>query len=153
MTDSSTEPTVNDMMLAYALDAVDHAKQVMGVDLDFTLESIEKVESILDAMFRAKPKSLLAKLVKRAPSLKDIDLFAKAYGGYIGEVLRRQGGGEWYLDEDIVPGQTVIGLRKGSVRIWPAAKVGKRLTNGPEDNVWHYYQVILRENWQSTASS
>lgn len=38
-------------------------------------------------------------------------------------------------------------LRKGDTKIWPPAKVGKRLTNGPEDNVWMYSQVIL-EDWK-----
>ena len=26
---------------------------------------------------------------------------------------------------------------------WPWGKVRTRLVNGPEDNVWHYFQVLL----------
>ena len=67
------------------------------------------------------------------------------YGGYVGEMLRRSSGGEWYIDRSIVPGQATIGLRNGDQAIWPPSKVGKRLVNGPEDNVWHYFQVVSQE--------
>ena len=67
---------------------------------------------------------------------------AKMYGGYVGEVFRKSGGGEWFLDEEIMPGLAIPGLQKEDHRIWPPAKVGKRLTNGPEDNVWHYFQIV-----------
>ena len=67
------------------------------------------------------------------------------YGGYVGEVVRRAAGGEWDIDKEIVRGQDTLCLRKGNKRIWPASKVHKRLVNGPEDNVWHYTQVILKD--------
>ncbi|MCB1008327.1 MAG: hypothetical protein KDB94_05455 [Acidobacteria bacterium] len=141
------KPTMNDMMEAYALDAVDHAKQAMGVDLDFSPESVRKVESILATMFEARPKGFLSRLFSKGPSPELLDTFSKMYGAYVGEVLRRAGGGEWFVDTEVAPGHRVIGLRKGDGRIWPTAKVGKRLTNGSEDNVWHYFQIIREEHW------
>ena len=133
-------------MEAYALDAIDHAKSSMRIDLDFSPDSVKEVESILDVMFKTRPAGIVAKLLKRGPSPEAVDTFSKAYGGYIGEVLRKLGGGEWFFDTQIAPGQRVIGLQKSNQRLWPTAKVGKRLTNGPEDNVWHYFQII-REKW------
>jgi hypothetical protein len=44
------QPTVNDMMEAYALDAVDHAKAALGIVLDFTPQSIENVEKVLQVL-------------------------------------------------------------------------------------------------------
>jgi hypothetical protein len=40
----SATPTINDVMEAYAADAVDHAQTVFGVRLDYTAESIREVE-------------------------------------------------------------------------------------------------------------
>ena len=36
---------------------------------------------------------------------------------------------EWFLDTEVMPGNTVIGLKKDDYHIWPPAKVGKRLVN------------------------
>jgi len=141
----TSQPTITDMMVAYAMDAVDHAQKAFGRNLDYSLASVEAVEEVLAAMYEAKPKGLLGRLFKARPSPEVMWSFAKMYGGYVGEVLRRHRGGDWFVDEEIVPGQKTLGLRKGDHRIWPPAKVGKRLVNGPEDNVWHYLQVVSRD--------
>ena len=73
----ASQPTVNDMMAAYALDAVDHAKASSGIELDFSTESVRNVERILGVMFDSKPKGILAKLVKRGPSAEVLAAFAK----------------------------------------------------------------------------
>ena len=141
------EPTVNDMMEAYALDAIDHARRAFERKLDFSAESVEQVEAILTEMYDLKkPKGFLSRLLRATPSEEVLWTFSKMYGAYVGEVLRRLGGGEWYLDEEVVPGQRTIGLRKNDHRVWPPSKVGKRLFNGPEDNVWHYFQIVA-QSW------
>ena len=144
MSDMPDTPTVLDMMSAYALDAVDHAK-TQDINLDFSPESVRAVETILGTMYDAKPKGLLTRLFFLGPSPEVLLTFAKMYGEYVGEVLRRSSGGEWYIDRSIVPGQATIGLRNGDHAIWPPSKIGKRLSNGPEDNVWHYFQVVAKE--------
>jgi hypothetical protein len=133
------------MMAAYALDAVEHARTAFQRELDFSGDSVRHVEEILSAMHDAMPRGFLSRLFGRGPSQEDVWSFSKIYGGYIGEVLRRAGGGEWFLDEEILPGQRSLALRKGDRRLWPPFKVGKRLTNGAEDNVWHYFQVVAKE--------
>lgn len=30
--------------------------------------------------------------------------------------------------------------------VWPQFKAGKRIINGPEDNLWDYFQMV-RERW------
>ncbi len=138
-------PSTNDMMEAYAMDAVEHAKATMGIDLDYTPESVEKVEMILDRMHKTMPRGGLSRLLKGSIPPDIFEQACKMYGGYIGEVLRRHSGGEWRIDNETDPAYPVIGLWKDEHRIWPPVKVGKRLTNGPEDNVWHYFQLIQKE--------
>ncbi len=141
-------PTVADMMAAYAQDAVDHAKASSGITLDYSPESVRGVEAVLDKLYLAMPRGLLGRLFGKGPSSETIVNVSKMYGGYIGEVVRRAAGGEWVFDTEVVPGQNTICLRKGESRVFPPGKVHKRLTNGSEDNVWFYYQVLMSEHWE-----
>ena len=65
MTDT---PTVTDMMVAYSEDAVDHARTSSGVVLDYTPESVERVETILREMYSGIPKGFFARIFKRGPT-------------------------------------------------------------------------------------
>jgi hypothetical protein len=49
----TARPTVADMMVAYAMDAVDHAQKAFGRHLDYSFASVEAVEEILTAMLRS----------------------------------------------------------------------------------------------------
>lgn len=144
MSDLEKAPTVDDMMAAYALDAVDHAQSAFGVDLDFTPASVEDVEKILAALHSAIPRGIV-RFFKRRPSNDTLDQLSKMYGGYVGEVFRRQRGGTWSYDTEISPGHLVIALINGESRIFPPSKVRKRLDNGPEDNVWSFLRVLMDE--------
>ena len=68
---------------AYSLDAVDLAARNFGVVLDLSEESVREVEQILgrlhDEMSHAQPPE------------DTVWTFAKAFGSYIGEVMRRHG--------------------------------------------------------------
>jgi hypothetical protein len=68
----------------------------------------------------------------------------KMWGGYVGEVIRRRWGGDWTTETAAQPGP-VITLRVLGADIFPPAKVYKRIVNGSEDNVWHYYQILSRD--------
>ena len=54
------KPTVNEMMEAYARDAVDHAKQAFGRNLDFSPASVKQVEEILPHCMRPGPACFAA---------------------------------------------------------------------------------------------
>jgi hypothetical protein len=119
---------------AYALDAVDFAKANFRIKLDWTDASIEKVEQILTAIHRDIPKS--------RPTEEEIFGMAKMFGSYVGEVFRRNHDGQWGIIDN--GGQKFPGLeQKDGGRFWPWGKVNNRLVNGPEDNVWHYYQFLI----------
>jgi hypothetical protein len=127
---------VTEIAEAYSLDAIDLAASNFGVTLDWSEASVRKVEEMLgrlhDEMANAQPRE------------DAIWTFAKAFGSYVGEVLRRHHSGEWgMLDMD---GQSFPGIQqKNGALCWPWSKAQKRLVNGPEDNVWHYYTVLVQD--------
>ncbi len=114
---------------AYALDAVDAAKANFGIDLDWSIESIRDVETMFGQLHDH---------LDEKPSDDALDMFAKAFGSYVGEVIRRKHGGEWgmlALQDEEFPGL--------SLGIWPWSRAYKRIVNGPEDNIWHYYVLLF----------
>jgi len=135
------EPTLADDMKFLAEQAVGLARDQHGISLDYSEDSLEQVETILAAIYDAIPKGAFAKVFKRRPSEAEIQQMAVVWGAYVGEVIRRRWGGEWTLETPVHP-EPVLTLRVIENNIFPPARVYKRLTNGPEDNVWHYYQVL-----------
>jgi hypothetical protein len=122
---------------AYSLDALEIAVESF-VALDFSDDSIQNVERLLAGLHNNLPRD--------QPSEETIWIFAKAFGSYIGEVLCRNYQGEWgivHLGDESFPGVS-FGHDNNSM-CWPWARAHKRLTNGPEENVWHYFQSITRQ--------
>jgi len=76
------------------------------------------------------------------PTEMQVMSFAKGFGSYIGEVYRRNHGATWGISS--VGGQQTVGLStRGGVQFWPWARAFKRITLGPEENVSHYYSILL----------
>ncbi len=135
------QPTINDMMCAYAEDAVDFARDRFNVSLDYTPESVERVEHIAERLFESNPRGFLSKLLRKGLTTDERDQVCKMLGGYIGEVYRRAKGGEWGINQEF----QAIGVCRDEAWIFPPAKVHKRLANGAEDNLWSYFRVILEQ--------
>jgi hypothetical protein len=120
---------------AYAADAKDFARDHFGVTLDSSDESIECLETILDRFHRELPTA--------KPSEEKVFQFAKMFGSYIGEVFRNNHGATWgivTLGDESFPG---LRAQAAGTLFWPWGRVQNRLTNGAEDNVWHYYQALV----------
>ena len=139
--------TINDMMAAYAEDAVEFAEQRYAVHLDGSPESVEKVEALAEQLFRFTPRSRLGRLFKKGPSAEEVDTVCKMLGGYIGEAFRRVKGGDWAINEEF----SALGVQRGESWIFPPAKVHKRLTNGNEDNLWSYFKIVVEDRWANDA--
>jgi hypothetical protein len=60
------------------------------------------------------------------------------WGIYVGEVIRRYYGGQWSI-VDGVPDLTL-----GGTNAAPIAKVRKRITGGPMDNLKYYFTSIMK---------
>src|SRR6186997_149771 len=115
---------VNDMMEAYAEDAVDYAKQLKK-SLDYSEESIRQVEDICTMLYNAIPKSFLGKLIKKSPSEETIIQMSKMLGGYIGEVMKKHYGGNWDVEDFMNQGNTIL-INIGELKTFPVGKVYKR---------------------------
>lgn len=120
-------------------DALASAEQISralsqsGYKADFSLESLKEVDRFFEeqvANGQPKPGGLLSQQLG-AP------LFA--IGAYVGEVIRRQNGGEWQGDDNDPQAEINIAIRlKSGVILWPVQRVMKRLRNGAEDGIWIY---------------
>jgi len=59
-----------------------------------------------------------------------------AIGSYIGEVVRRELGGEWFGDDENPEGEIAVELRLSDGSLcWPVQRTMKRFKNGPEDGI------------------
>ena len=122
---------------AYALDAVDYADTAFRTKLDWTDDSVMKVESILDRLYKMKAEA--------HPSSEQVWQFAKMFGSYIGETYRRSRNHAAKWGMVTLGGDRFVGMSPdgGDESFWPWGRVQKRLTNGDEDNVWDYYRYAL----------
>ena len=134
----SPDPKIQKIAEAYSLDAVDFSAKQFGIKLDWSDASIASVEKVLAQM----SSSYVSTSPK--PTDEQVMSFAKAYGSYVGEVYRRNHGGEWgmvTLGESRFPGlRTTTGSS-----FWPWGRVFNRITKGTEDNIADYYAALLKK--------
>jgi hypothetical protein len=129
-------PDVNAEMPLLAQDAVKWAAE-KKVTLDYTPESVERVEGLLAELHE-----------KRAAGHLPDDQVTRAavrYGAYVGEVLRRMHNGSWAIDHEVV-GPGTFPIRWGEHESFPIGWCGKRIINGEEDNVWVKFRVLLLDD-------
>jgi hypothetical protein len=127
---SSTFNSLDAMMQAYAEEAVRVAGSEHGKKLDYSANSIEVFESILDSLTPA-PES-------------DLEWLTKLWGSYFGEVFRRRYSAEWTMSE--YPGGrfAVPTLEIGGSRIYPLLKVHRRLTLGASENLVSFAEMARK---------
>jgi hypothetical protein len=131
------DPNIQQVAEAYASDAVEFVRERFDFALDWSDQSIAHIESVLGVLHES--------LADANPSEEQVFGFAKMFGSYVGEVFRRNHGAAWGL---IGSGDTAfVGLRVDgtSWQCWPWGRAQKRIVNGPEDNIWHYYQGLLEK--------
>ena len=134
----TVNPQIQQAAEILARGAVEDAKDIFEISLDWSDASIQLVEQILG--------ELHDELAQTSFSEEQIFELAKTYGSYIGEVFRRNHGASWGIIS--LQGQSVPGLQAAQTPnvFWPWIKANERLTAGPEDNVWHYYQHLLEKH-------
>jgi hypothetical protein len=116
---------------------ISRALSQSGYKADFSLESLRQVDRFFEeqvANGQPKPGGLLSQQLGAR-------LFA--IGAYVGEVIRRQNGGEWQGDDKDPQAEINIAVRlKTGAILWPVQRVMKRLKNGAEDGIWIYGSAI-----------
>ncbi len=121
---------------AFAAEAVHLAREKFGVELDFSDESIRRLEGVL--------QKLRARLAEAQPTEQQVVRLAKMFGSYLGEVLRRNHGAQWGIVT--LEGQPTPGMRidRGGTACWPWGRLQNRLAGGAEDSVWQYYSALTQ---------
>jgi hypothetical protein len=113
------------MMEAYAEDAVRLAADEQGMSLDYTPESISRLETVLAAQV----------------PVPDVDLeeATRLWGAYFGELIRRRYPAEWIMS--VYPGGqfAMPALDIGGSQVYPLLKVFRRLTIGPAEDLTAFY--------------
>lgn len=118
----------------FAEDSVLYAQESFNLTLDFSEKSIEILEEMVDFLSRSKQEA----------DQQQINEMGYMLGSYLGEVYIKHHGGKWgniTLDEQQYPG--IQG--KNEVLFWPWVRVIQRINDGKENNLWHYYQVIIKD--------
>lgn len=116
---------------------VDFTKSIEGIELDYSIDSLERVDEIIEKMRREG---------HTVDDLKGVLLVA---GCYVGEIIIRRHKLRWVKTEESsyanLSGSApiVIEYAPGSYTS-PIDKVKKRLENGKEDYLPFYYQVLCK---------
>ena len=115
-------------MEGYAQAAADLGKREFRQKLDFSSESIDALDEILV-------------LVGESPEL-DLEFEVRLWGGYVGEVLRRRYEGVWEMTQ--YPGglASVPSVEVRGSRLFPLTKVFRRLTEGDEEDLRSFYNMV-----------
>ncbi len=133
-----TEPsfdTVDEKMLWLAHQAVDMAHKD-EVELDFSIDSIAKAEEML---------SKLHEQYRTRDNQDGMKGLALAYGAYVGEAIRRSEEDAYWAEDHEVTGPRSFPIHWQGGASFPVSWCYKRMKNGPEDNVWHKYQVLKQQ--------
>ena len=126
---------VRGIYLGFALDTVDYFK-TMGIDLDFSVESIKHIEKELDELHDS--------LAAAEPPEDAVITRAKAYGGYVGTVLTIHAPEyHWSCVSNDVKDYSSIVITNGNQTCFVVQKAYKQLLNGHEDSIWTLACVIL----------
>jgi hypothetical protein len=124
--------SLDEMIRAYADEAVVLARQQHRVHLDFTPTSVPALERLLDGQ-----------------AAVDLEFQSRLWGSYFGEVFRRRWNGIWVLAP--YPGNRELAGKADSViptldvagsRLWPTMKVYRRLTQGAAESLSTFYDLV-----------
>jgi len=116
---------------------VNVAKDIDGVELDFSPRSLEDVDRmVLD-------------MRSQGVTLKDVGEAFFGFGCYLGEVFVRNNDAKWRLTEDTpmksLAGAPMVVELEPDDNCNPIDKVFKLFENGEGDSIVYFYQVFTRK--------
>ncbi len=132
--------TLQETIEAYAADAVEAARADFQTDLDYSIESLQRLDEILGILYQvthherhsgAEPERLE----------QMTEMFTKMWGSYLGEVLRRKWGGQWSIPSD-GPYEGMAALTIGRLVTSPMARTYKRIMSGEAESVLGYADAL-----------
>jgi hypothetical protein len=128
---------VAQIMREYAERCVSEARLQHGATLDYSEQSLLRVDMILSAITHNDVLPL------PEPHSQDDEILwhvAKSFGGYVGEVMRLHLGAEWF--HKAVDGADIVQMRVGHITCSPPERAWKRLTEDPHDTIISYYRGL-----------
>jgi len=128
----AADPGVARAASRHALELVEFAKVELNLTLDFSDDSIAAIEEVASALH--------ADIRRERGSLSDVDTLVQRLGSYVGEVYRRNHGGQWGYAS--TQGRKVLAVKAktGDSLMWPVERIKQRIRGGGSNNVWAYYQ-------------
>lgn len=105
-------------------------------NLDFTVESLKTVDTMLHGAKRWKRESK--------------DLLVEGLGSYVGEVLIRETDGRWCIDEKYQEpmGTDLVLKLPGNITASPFGRCRKRIEHGESDGVEVWARVVVATSQQ-----
>lgn len=121
-----------DQMLADSLAAQKFTRKYFVVELDFSRASVLELESQFDAVRYA---------LRGGANSENIAQLRQLWGAYLGEVLRRLGGGQWQVQAGSV--EPMVTVDKG--RFYPHLQIQARFDLGPQASLVSWLERALGE--------
>jgi hypothetical protein len=119
--------------LEAAAEAVEFVRTKAHLELDYSPESLENLDDVLEDIHKTGQKS------------HEMGGGITCFGCYLGEVLIRDLGGEWRSREEAGYRETaspiVLAFSNGKA-VNPLGKVCKRIDNGAEDSLTSFYRMF-----------
>lgn len=125
------------LMTDSAKDAVLITKEEFDIELDYSVASVGKIDSVLTAYIDAYKEQALED--------KAVFTLCNVYGAYIGEAFRKIAGGNWVLDENNPDAPSTF-LKIGDNTYAFAGICYERLVNQSQTTVDEYFTAALSQH-------
>ena len=154
---------VNPQMQKLADNAVIAARDKFGVYLDFTENSLQLLEILLQQAYEGYQESYKQSISNGNSINSSLENTVRVWGSYFGEVMRRSLGGDWIVDQKevflklpsgrldslgqgrtriVIVDQKNVFLQIGPRRLDPLGQVRSRIIGGPLYNLQVFFQGI-----------
>ena len=117
---------------AWAEDAVSVFGDRFGIVLDYSPESLRKMDDAISTSFEKGEEPL--------PTT------ALPLGAYVGEVVRVNLGGDWHIAESVLESSIVISGPGGGQELYPFRRVVKRFVEGTSASLEVWYEAAVRSS-------
>ncbi|MFA6319243.1 MAG: hypothetical protein WC943_17655 [Elusimicrobiota bacterium] len=114
----------------------------LGIELDYSPASVRGIDAALDAMYGSGGDAPGQEYWTPSQGKQGLIL---AYGAYFGEVCRRMLDGAWEEDPEHPKDPLWVRIACGDSRIFPIARVFKRLKNGSEDALFVVMESLAQD--------
>lgn len=104
-----------------------------GIDLDYTEESLEELDDLIDMIWADSPIT----------EEEAVEAVVANWGAYFGLTILHNLGGEWVFRKDLE--HTAVRFPRLSLEIFPLHKVKKRMMLGKEEHLYNFYERLVDE--------